>query len=85
MSLAKKVAVITGGSGMGLDAAAGFLRAGASVVLNGRSALRLENAAKSLDPSGERIATVPVILACHPPSRRCRQSLKNDLMGSMCC
>lgn len=59
MSLQGKVAIITGGgSGIGKDAARGFLEKGASVVINGRRAELLEQTAKELDPSGSRIALV---------------------------
>jgi NAD(P)-dependent dehydrogenase (short-subunit alcohol dehydrogenase family) len=59
MSLKDKVVVITGGgTGMGADAAHGFYRAGAKVVLNGRRQDVLANTASSIDPTGEKVAYV---------------------------
>src|SRR5580765_7774388 len=59
MSLEGKVALVTGGgSGIGKDAARGFLEKGARVVINGRRIDQLQRAAKELDPSGANIAIV---------------------------
>ncbi len=53
-----KTALITGGSsGIGLDAARGFLDKGFNVVINGRDSEKLEQAAKRLGDDS-RIATV---------------------------
>lgn len=57
MEFLDRVVIITGGSmGIGRESAAKFLTAGAKVVLNGRREDLLTDTAKSLDPSGERIA-----------------------------
>jgi len=53
-----KTALITGGSsGIGLDAARGFLEKGYNVVINGRNNEKLEQAVKTLG-NKDRIATV---------------------------
>jgi len=57
MGLANKVVVITGGgTGMGADAARGFLNAGAKVVINGRREDKLAAVAAALDPTGQQLA-----------------------------
>ena len=57
--MSNKTVLITGGSsGIGLDAARGFLETGDNVVLNGRSADKLATAEHLLDGGG-RVATVP--------------------------
>ncbi|OOR93190.1 sugar dehydrogenase [Moraxella caviae] len=54
-----KVVIITGGaSGMGLEAARRFVQEGASVVIGGRSAGKLADAAKVIDPTGAKVRTV---------------------------
>lgn len=58
MTSNSKTALITGGSsGIGLDAARGFLNKGYNVVINARDSGKLEQAVKSLDDNN-RIATV---------------------------
>lgn len=58
MSTHAKTVMITGASsGIGLDAARGFLSKGYNVVLNGRDASKLKIAAKTLNGDG-RVATV---------------------------
>ncbi len=53
-----KIAIVTGASsGIGLDVARGILARGGSVVMNGRDAEKLAQAAKSLG-SDDRVATV---------------------------
>ena len=54
-----KVAVITGGSsGIGKEVAQRLVEAGAQVVIGGRDAARLEQAANDIDPSGERVRII---------------------------
>jgi NAD(P)-dependent dehydrogenase (short-subunit alcohol dehydrogenase family) len=51
-----KVAIITGGSsGIGKEVAQRLAEAGAQVVIGGRDAARLEQAANDIDPNGERV------------------------------
>jgi NAD(P)-dependent dehydrogenase (short-subunit alcohol dehydrogenase family) len=55
-----KTLVVTGvGSGLGSEIARAAVRDGAHVVLAARTGATLEALAKELDPSGERVATVP--------------------------
>ncbi|MEO0704748.1 MAG: glucose 1-dehydrogenase [Cyanobacteria bacterium J06649_5] len=52
-----KVAVITGGgSGIGKAAARQLVAEGARVVINGRTASKLQSAAQEIDSSGDRVA-----------------------------
>lgn len=55
-SFSSKVAIVTGGgSGIGKEVAARLVKAGASVVIGGRSEAKLKQAAAEIDPSGERV------------------------------
>ena len=59
MSFLNKVVLITGGAGgIGKATAKRFLAQGAKVVLNGRREKFLADAAKEIDPSGQRVAIV---------------------------
>ncbi|MED1792107.1 SDR family NAD(P)-dependent oxidoreductase [Brevibacillus nitrificans] len=59
MSFQGKVAVITGGSsGIGKAVAIELVKHGAAVVINGRREQALIEAAKEIDPTGERVAYV---------------------------
>ncbi|HEY2062705.1 MAG TPA: glucose 1-dehydrogenase [Amycolatopsis sp.] len=54
----KTVLITGGGSGIGLATARVLVGSGASVVLAGRRADRVDAAAKELDPAGERVLAV---------------------------
>ncbi|MAG32942.1 MAG: short-chain dehydrogenase [Deltaproteobacteria bacterium] len=60
---AKTVIVVGAGPGLGREVAAAALRDGANVVIAARRAEPLADAAKSLDPSGERVLAVPTDVA----------------------
>jgi NAD(P)-dependent dehydrogenase (short-subunit alcohol dehydrogenase family) len=58
--LSDKVVVVTGvGPGLGSEIARAALRDGAKLVIAARTAAKLEQIAKELDPSGQRVACVP--------------------------
>jgi len=58
-SFSNKVVIVTGGgSGIGEEVARRFVAAGASVVIGGRNAQRLEQAATRIDASGARVRTL---------------------------
>ena len=59
MNFTNKIVLITGGAGgIGKATAQRFLAQGAKVVLNGRREKFLADAAKEIDPSGQRVAIV---------------------------
>lgn len=54
-----KTAIVTGGgSGIGKEVARQLVARGANVVINGRNADKLSDAAKDIDPTGSKVATV---------------------------
>ncbi|MDR0277508.1 MAG: SDR family oxidoreductase [Paucimonas sp.] len=58
-SFSNKVVIVTGGgSGIGEEVARRFVATGASVVIGGRNAQRLEQAAARIDASGARVRTL---------------------------
>ncbi len=58
MRFENKVAVVTGGgSGIGKEIAKRYVAEGGRVVISGRNAEKLADAAKDIDPTGDRVAT----------------------------
>jgi NAD(P)-dependent dehydrogenase (short-subunit alcohol dehydrogenase family) len=54
-----KVAIVTGGgSGIGKEVAARFIKEGGKVVIGGRDEAKLNSAAKEIDPSGQNVRVV---------------------------
>lgn len=59
MRFEDRVAAVTGrGSGIGKEVARRLVAEGARVVINGRDAAKLDGAAREIDPSGARVATL---------------------------
>lgn len=58
-SFSSQVAIVTGGgSGIGLEVARQLVAAGASVVIGGRDAAKLQRAAALIDPKGSQVRTL---------------------------
>jgi NAD(P)-dependent dehydrogenase (short-subunit alcohol dehydrogenase family) len=73
--------VITGASsGIGLDAARRFLRAGSSVLINGSNAAKLEQAERSLE-GGARVLAVPGDIAEPSTARRIAEAARQRWGG----
>ncbi|MDT8343751.1 MAG: SDR family NAD(P)-dependent oxidoreductase [Thermohalobaculum sp.] len=71
MNFSGKVAIVTGGgSGIGAEVARRLVAAGASVVINGRDAAKLEAAARAIDPAGERVLAAPGDIALPATAER---------------
>ena len=63
-SFSNKVAIITGGgSGIGKEVAKQLVTAGASVVIGGRDAAKLVQAAQEIDASGSHVRTLAADIA----------------------
>lgn len=59
MRFQDKVAIVAGGtSGLGKEVATRFVAEGGSVVINGRDATKIEQAARRIDPSNKRVAVL---------------------------
>ena len=82
MSFENKVVIITGGAGgIGKATTQRFLASGANVVLNGRRENNLADAAKELDPSGQRVAIAAGDINAIVVSARVAP---NRLTGTLC-
>ena len=82
MSLTDKIVLITGGgTGIGADAARGFLEAGAKVVLNGRREDVLAQTAARLDPTGAKVAIVAGDIGQDATRRRMIETAKQRFGG----
>lgn len=78
-----KIAAISGGgSGIGLEAARRLLSEGARVVINGRNESKLEQAARTLDPAGEKVAVVSGDIGDAATARRVVATAK-ELFGGL--
>ncbi|WP_281826389.1 SDR family oxidoreductase [Jannaschia rubra] len=77
--LTGKRALVTGSSqGIGLALARGMAEAGASLVLNGRGADRLEAAAATLREAGAKVATLPFDVTDHEAARAAIDGFERD-------
>lgn len=65
----KTVIVTGGGSGIGKEVARQFVEQGANVVINGRDEAKLTAAAKEIDPSGTKVASVAADIALPETSK----------------
>jgi NAD(P)-dependent dehydrogenase (short-subunit alcohol dehydrogenase family) len=81
MSSVERIVITGASSGIGLDAARRFLRAGSSVLINGSNAAKLEQAARSLD-GGSRVLAVAGDIAERDTARRIAQAAR-DRWGSI--
>lgn len=78
-----KVAIVTGGgSGIGREVAHRLVTLGANVVINGRSASKLEDTATAIDPTGTKVATLAVDIA-EPSSAQRTVALATERFGGV--
>jgi len=78
-SLSNKTALITGSSqGIGLALAHGLLDAGASVILNGRDTLKLDQAASGLQNNGRRVLTSAFDVTDHKAVRDAIDAIESN-------
>ncbi len=78
-----KVAIVTGGgSGIGKEVARRLVAEGASVLIAGRDAAKLEAAAAQIDPSGDRVRTLAGDIA-HPATARALVELATAAFGGV--
>lgn len=82
MTFTGKTVIITGGaSGIGLETAKRFAAEGANVVINGRDEAKLTDAAPTIDPSGERVATVAADISKPASAKQILQITKDRFGG----
>lgn len=78
-----KVAIVTGGgSGIGKEVALRLVAEGASVLIAGRDAAKLEAAAAQIDPSGDRVRTLAGDIAL-PATARALVELATAAFGGV--
>ena len=78
-----KVAIVTGGgSGIGKEVARRLVAEGASVLIAGRDAAKLEAAAAQIDPSGDRVRTLAGDIAL-PATARALVELATAAFGGV--
>lgn len=82
-SFSNKVAIVTGGgSGIGKEVAKRLTEAGASVVIGGRDAKKLAQAAREIDASGNRVRTLAGDIA-NPATAQALADLAVDAFGGV--
>lgn len=82
-SFSNKVAIITGGgSGIGKEVAKRLVEAGASVVIGGRDAAKLAQAARDIDVSGNHVRTLAGDIA-HPSTAQALVDLAVSEFGGL--
>jgi NAD(P)-dependent dehydrogenase (short-subunit alcohol dehydrogenase family) len=82
-SFSSKVAIITGGgSGIGKEVATRLVQAGASVVIGGRDAAKLREAAAGIDPEGRHVRFLAGDIA-RPATARALVDLATEAFGGV--
>jgi 3-oxoacyl-[acyl-carrier protein] reductase len=76
-----KVLVTGGSQGIGLGIARGFAEAGATVAISGRSAERLQRAAKQLSVDGHRVETIEADVASRAACMQMAAQVEAELGG----